>query len=124
MDFFMLTPFVFFKKYVVPFGSPGAKPLARAERQKERRPKERIEVNSPATQLAQAELSLAQLSPRLYLFIFLGKSTKSFYFFYLAMCIFDNYFHTLPVNSCLMESKSISTRNLSDFINCPTSVRF
>ena len=45
MDFFgritHLTPFVFCKKYADPFGSPGAKPLAGAERQKERSPQER-----------------------------------------------------------------------------------
>ena len=36
-----LTPFVFCKKYADPFGSPGAKPLAGARRQRERSPKER-----------------------------------------------------------------------------------
>ena len=45
VDFFgritHLTPFVFCKKYADPFGSPGAKPLAGAKRQKERSPKER-----------------------------------------------------------------------------------
>ena len=45
MDFFgrttHLTLFGFCKKYEDPFGSPGAKPLAEAKRQKERSPKER-----------------------------------------------------------------------------------
>ena len=45
VDFFgrttHLTSFVLCKKYVDPFGSPGAKPLAGAERQKEMSPKER-----------------------------------------------------------------------------------
>ena len=36
-----LSSFVFCKKYVDPFGSPGAKPLAGAERQKEMSPEER-----------------------------------------------------------------------------------
>ena len=34
-------PLWFCKKYEDPFGSPGAKPLAEAKRQKERSPKER-----------------------------------------------------------------------------------
>ena len=37
----LLTLFGFCKKYEDPFGSPGAKPLAEARRQKERSPKER-----------------------------------------------------------------------------------
>ena len=35
-------PLWFCKKYEDPFGSPGAKPLAEAKRQKERSPKERM----------------------------------------------------------------------------------
>ena len=47
-------PLWFCKKYEDPFGSPGAKPLAGAERQKEMSPKERIglQCQTPASYLS------------------------------------------------------------------------